>query len=564
MSQRPVFRFIVLDLAIILALSLIGWAAWRLARIEPSIAAQRRQSEQLQELFKETQRIFKENTNDWELTRREFDLSWYEALLLKSEYFLLADRLESSLPSLQNALNTFRQKKGELPSDLPELQKWIEREAERVSLQRLDIRSKSLQERIARANNQATNQPALTEDLGTLVGAIARTYKSCLIAFGNVADNAGKPLVSSAISRHEERGRQNLAELSRLATQARNDGEAIAQFLQNQTSPEGTKRRRRQEELVQAFSEAESPTELVQQLQPRGMDKAGPSSGESGSLRVARYALLTAIAGLGVFLILDLYWRLVVMPLRLKLIEREGQIEHQKKLAHFEELAAELAHEIRNPLTAISALLYTVQRKLHAGTAEHKDAAVIRNELDRVNQILKEFIQMTKPAPPKLELMNAASLLKEVSDLMSPELQRKAVRLESQTPGRAQFYGDQQQLKQVLINLIQNAAESFEQKANRDNNGAVVLRARDEQMPFNGTPTKVAIIEVEDNGPGIRPEVQARLFEPFFSTKKTGTGLGLPISARIIDRHGGKLDVQTQPGHGTTFRIVLLAHEQRN
>jgi two-component system nitrogen regulation sensor histidine kinase GlnL len=159
--------------------------------------------------------------------------------------------------------------------------------------------------------------------------------------------------------------------------------------------------------------------------------------------------------------------------------------------------------------------------------------------------------------------MSAAPLLKEVTALMSPQLERQAVRLESEAPSQARFYGDQQQLKQVLINLIQNAAESFEQVVGTDHKAEVVLRARDERIPFQGVPEKVAIIEVVDNGPGIRPEVQGRLFEPFFSTKKTGTGLGLPISARIIDRHGGKLDFETQPGR-TTFRIVIPAHEGRN
>jgi nitrogen-specific signal transduction histidine kinase len=93
--------------------------------------------------------------------------------------------------------------------------------------------------------------------------------------------------------------------------------------------------------------------------------------------------------------------------------------------------------------------------------------------------------------------------------------------------------------------------------------GEIILRARDGTLPLKGTETKVVIIEVEDNGPGIRPELQGRLFEPFFSTKEQGTGLGLPICARIIDGHGGILDFDTQVGRGTVFRIVLPAYEER-
>jgi len=266
---------------------------------------------------------------------------------------------------------------------------------------------------------------------------------------------------------------------------------------------------------------------------------------------------LGALAALGAFLVVDLYRRTVVSPLRLELVEREGMIRHQRKLAHFEELAAGLAHEIRNPLTTISARLYTVQRKLREGTPEHQDAVVIGSEIDRINQILKEFIQITRPSSPKMELMTAAPLLEDISHLMAPQLQRQAVKLEVHPPARAQFYGDQQQLKQVLVNLVQNAAESMERE------GEVILRAREEKMPFKGAVKRVAIIEVEDNGPGIRPEVQGRLFEPFFSTKKEGTGLGLPISARIIDRHGGTLDFETKPDHGTIFRIMLPGYEKQ-
>jgi signal transduction histidine kinase len=256
-------------------------------------------------------------------------------------------------------------------------------------------------------------------------------------------------------------------------------------------------------------------------------------------------------------LIADLYWRTAVLPLRNERAERRSANEQQKKLARFEELAAALAHEIRNPLTTISALNHTIQRKLSEGTAEHRDAVGIRREIDHINEILKDFIHLARPSAPNLTLMTAESLLKEVRDLMQPQLQADAIRLDCELKGQALFYGDRQQLKQVLTNLIRNAAESIH------HGGDIQIRTSDATIPFKGKMAKVARIEVEDNGPGIRPEVQARLFEPFFSTKKEGTGLGLPISARIVDSHGGKLDFETQPGRATIFRVVLPAHEER-
>ena len=111
--------------------------------------------------------------------------------------------------------------------------------------------------------------------------------------------------------------------------------------------------------------------------------------------------------------------------------------------------------------------------------------------------------------------------------------------------------GDSDQLLQVLINLVRNAAESME------GGGQITMRVRGDRLPLNGKTQLVVIVEVEDTGPGIPPEVRARLFDPFFTTKQTGTGLGLSIAMTILQRHGGTLQFQTAPGGGTTFGMVL-------
>ncbi len=110
---------------------------------------------------------------------------------------------------------------------------------------------------------------------------------------------------------------------------------------------------------------------------------------------------------------------------------------------------------------------------------------------------------------------------------------------------------DAAHVKQVLINLIRNAAEAI------DAAGRITLRARTGRASLNGHDCDTVILEVSDTGRGITPEVEKRLFDPFFSTKETGTGLGLSIAARIVEKHGGALQYQTRVGHGTTFGIVL-------
>jgi signal transduction histidine kinase len=147
--------------------------------------------------------------------------------------------------------------------------------------------------------------------------------------------------------------------------------------------------------------------------------------------------------------------------------------------------------------------------------------------------------------------MTSESLVREMVDLLRPKLERNSIKIRVEDTVDARFQGDPQQLKQVLLNLVQNAAESIGE------NGLIILRARRDRMFLRDEQTNVVVIEVQDNGPGIPAEVQERLFDPFFSTKESGTGLGLTIAAKIMDKHDGALVFETQQGRGTTFGAVL-------
>jgi signal transduction histidine kinase len=561
MKLRTYSRFPWLDLWILPAFLLIGWAIFRMARAEPQIARAEQNVLQVRAAFVECQKWLKEDVGDMEGRRRESDRAWQEITTIRAEFMSVAERLESGVPELERALDETGSPKGagDRQRTLQELSNWIAKEKERLSVEQLDSRSKELKTRLEAGELSGSSEPLrLNQDLGLLVAAVDLAYRQYLSDFKNVTENFGKPLVSALVATRNASAHQALERLTELGREARQDAQTLKVASEAQPGGAGSQIVRRREEMLQTFLEAGSPAEFARRIGTGdgNLNGQGPSLTVS-AVRTVRYGLLVTLAALAAFVLVDAYRRMVVSPLRLKLVERESQIEHQKKLAHFEELAAGLAHEIRNPLTAISARLYTIQRKLRQGTPEFQDTVVIGSEIERANLILKEFIQVTRPAPPRLELLTAGSLLEDISHLMSPQLERKAVRLEVQLPARTRFYGDQQQLKQVLVNLVQNAAESM------DRGGEVILRAREERVPFKGALTSAAIIEVEDNGPGIRPEVQERLFEPFFSTKKEGTGLGLPISARIIDRHGGTLDFETQPEHGTIFRIVLPSYEEQ-
>jgi signal transduction histidine kinase len=278
------------------------------------------------------------------------------------------------------------------------------------------------------------------------------------------------------------------------------------------------------EQLADAHSEAEKSF----------LAEANQSLDNLRWLLFAGVAMLLGMMGaLGWLLYRDL-----IAPLRTRLVEREAQLERQEKLATLGTLASGIAHEIRNPLTSIKARLYTLGKHIRDNEAGVGDAAIISDEI-------------TRPSDPELRVVSADVPLREIQSLLSASLDPSRVQLRFEPGPELHVSIDPSLIKQVLINLVRNAAEAIEQQ------GTVTLRVRAGRMNLHGNECAVAILEVADTGKGIPPEVGKRLFDPFFTTKEAGTGLGLPIAARIVEKHGGVLQYQTRVGHGTTFEIVL-------
>jgi signal transduction histidine kinase len=256
-----------------------------------------------------------------------------------------------------------------------------------------------------------------------------------------------------------------------------------------------------------------------------------------------------------------LVYRTTIAPLRTQLVESRAIIERQEKLSSLGMLAAGVAHEIRNPLTAIKVRLHSLKRSVQADVSAREDATFIGEEIGRLERIVNDILQFARPADPQFATLEVGSFLREVHALLQPQVAARSVDFTLGPIADGTVQADPQQIKQVLINLIQNAAESI------TGTGAVTLRARAATLALAGRPAPVMILEVCDTGSGIPPEVQKRLFDPFFTTKDNGTGLGLAIAARIVQKHGGALLYQTQPGQGTTFGVVLPRlphHETQN
>jgi signal transduction histidine kinase len=263
-------------------------------------------------------------------------------------------------------------------------------------------------------------------------------------------------------------------------------------------------------------------------------------------LIIAFILLLLLSAGLW-----GVVYRDMIVPLQAKLIESRALLERQEKLASLGVLSAGLAHEIRNPLTAMKARLFTLRKRLEPASSQEQDAAVISREVDRLDRILKDFLEFARPSEPTLTRARAYEFLEEVRALLLPQLEQQNIQLLLEGNGHAVINIDQQQMTQVMLNLVRNAAESI------GRNGTVSLRVREESVLLNGRASDVAVLEVSDTGKGIAPDVEKRLFDPFHTTKDGGTGLGLSIAGRIVERHGGALRYKTRLGQGTTFGVVL-------
>jgi signal transduction histidine kinase len=268
------------------------------------------------------------------------------------------------------------------------------------------------------------------------------------------------------------------------------------------------------------------------------------------NLRLSVVGLLALLFLFGIALA-TLVYRDMIAPLRLKLVESQALAERNEKLASLGLLAAGVAHEVRNPLTAVKAALFMQEKRFVPGTPEHDDIRVVEREILRLERIVNDFLQFARPTDPQMATIPAEQPLSEVQTFFAPQLARANIQLVLEPTDSLRIRADAGQIKQVLINLVRNAADSI------GRNGTITLRARPERKRIANADTDVVVLEVADTGTGIPLDVEKRLFDPFFTTKENGTGLGLPIAARIVEKHGGSLRYQTSANQGTVFGVVL-------
>jgi two-component system sensor histidine kinase AtoS len=229
----------------------------------------------------------------------------------------------------------------------------------------------------------------------------------------------------------------------------------------------------------------------------------------------------------------------------------EDRLRRSDRLAAVGELAAGLAHEIKNPLTALLTFSRHLSRRFEDPEFRQKFQTVVPRELERINVIVERLLELARPAPLTFKPLRLPALLERVLELYGDRLEAQSVHVaRSCARDVPAVWADAEALYRALVNLVANALDAMPR------GGRLTLRVGWSDTETRAVGRRVAL-EVEDTGAGINPDDLDRIFNPFFSTKEGGTGLGLALTQKIVEDHGGSIDVRGGSGTGAVFRIVL-------
>lgn len=251
---------------------------------------------------------------------------------------------------------------------------------------------------------------------------------------------------------------------------------------------------------------------------------------------------------------------------RARLAERRAL--DAERLAEIGAMTGGLAHEIKNPLSTIglnAQLLSESIAELHIDDLEKgrlmRRIDALRREAERLRDILGDFLRFAGAIRLDLRVVDLNEIVGELADFYMPQAQHKGVTLRMElAPEPMLARADSKHLKQALLNLMLNATQAMERDAGSASDGRpreLILRTGPGPRPASPRDPATWAIHVIDTGPGIAPETLDRIFTPYFTTRSGGSGLGLPTTRRIIEEHGGRIDVVSTPGRGADFSLTL-------
>jgi signal transduction histidine kinase len=235
---------------------------------------------------------------------------------------------------------------------------------------------------------------------------------------------------------------------------------------------------------------------------------------------------------------------------RTKLKWSREHLLQAEKWAVVGKLAAGVAHSVRNPLTSVKMRLFSMERSLALSSSQKEDFEVISEEIRHIDTIVNNFLEFSRPPKLKMQEVSPSDSVDMSLQLLKHRLESYDVKVEIRRDDRLPaILADPDQLKEVFVNLVVNACEAMV------NGGDIIIS--EEYLHSIGESESSIVIKLSDNGPGVPSAIQEKLFQPFFSTKEEGTGLGLSIAGRIVEQHGGWIDLESKKGQGATFVITL-------
>ncbi|MEN3044087.1 MAG: ATP-binding protein [Candidatus Hydrothermales bacterium] len=228
-----------------------------------------------------------------------------------------------------------------------------------------------------------------------------------------------------------------------------------------------------------------------------------------------------------------------------EVVALEEQLRRSERLSAIGRIAAHMAHEIKNPLASISVGIEYIYSSLEEDDPKKKHLGVILKEISRLDRLIKNLLSFARRPPLKRKRVNLRDMIEELAIFFGQELKEKKIELDLSLPEYDTIaFVDEDQMKEVMENLIRNAIEAM------PDGGKLAISLGEKK---GGT----IFITVEDTGVGVEPSELAHIFEPFYTTKKGGSGLGLSIVHRILEDHGAKINVESEKGKGTKFLIDL-------
>jgi signal transduction histidine kinase len=236
-----------------------------------------------------------------------------------------------------------------------------------------------------------------------------------------------------------------------------------------------------------------------------------------------------------------------------RVVDVEEQLRHNEKLSALGLLAAEVAHEIRNPLTVMKMLYHSLDLKFPAGDPRDKDARIISEKIDHLNKIVERILDFARTTEPDLAPVNLNDLIDELGLLVRHKLKNQNIELVRRlAPELPMVLGEAAQLEQAFLNLLLNAAEAMPR------GGTLTVTSRPVFLPRSAAKPTYVAVEFKDTGQGMSEEQRRRAFRSVLRTTKVkGTGLGLAIVARVIETHHGKIKIRSRIGEGTSVNILL-------